>query len=148
MRAVTLAVAIGITTAASAAAEPITYRFSSIVGESFEEPAIGFTASPGDRFSAVLTLPSRPSDTAPSPSHGQFTLENAYFDLRVGSDGISRGGSGFAQVVREQGFHVVRFGLNFPSRFTDEFGITPLLFAQLWFGNDNHLFLSSDALPS
>jgi len=153
VRSLSLACAILVTYAAVAAADPVTYRFSGTVTSVFDDPALGFSASVGDRFSAVLTFPLPPRDPNADPRIGDFDLsEQAEFDLRLNTSGVSGAPiGGFARVELDGNVHTALFEFLLPGSFTDESGHTaPLDYKLLFhnFGLDHTPFLTSDALPT
>jgi hypothetical protein len=126
MRAAGFAVVFVLSSAIVAAADPITFQLSGTVTEFFPDPSLGFSASPGDRFVAVLTLPSGLTDSQPGPRDATFLFHGseAEFSLNVGSgELVGIGAGGFADVHLDN-FLRAQFAFVFPARFPDESGHT------------------------
>jgi len=153
MRAAGFALAIVLSSAVVAAADPVTFQFSGTVTEFFPDPNAGFNASPGDRFVAFLTLQSTLRDFDPSPQIGAFRVDDgSIFSMNVGTGSFRGTSGGFADLNLDAANDIqARFGLDdIQSRFTDETGHTRPITVSALFGTGGHgrPFLATDAFPT
>lgn len=145
MRTAGLALAIVLTFAVAAGADPITYQLSGTVTSFFSDPSLAFNASAGDRFVAFLTVPSA------GWRNGGVNFDDGHFSMNAGTGGFEGTSGGFADVTLDGPNDQARFVLEpIPTGFTDESGhaATLSLLALFDTGASGRPFLTTDALPT